>query len=184
MTSVLKRVYLTEIKLHEDIPSKVLSASASLDHLMSQRGTLSVSGLLSFLSFHPLHVIKSGKTFKCFAGLRGYQLAIKFLSPQTKIQVIIHNRNKINIEHESSIEPLLSTLVYGLDGLAYDTNFLNIWKAVDPKKRLKIMPELNNKKNLETLLNSSQKRLTRKNNELISKLKKAIDKQQEDDSDV
>ncbi len=184
-TPSYEQIYLENIKLHEDLSSEVLSSSASITRSIDRQGLLtkhqhnrlSKHGLLSFIKIHPLHVIKSRNSYKCFAGIRGYQLAEVILPPRTKVNVVIHNSKRINIEQESSVDSLLSSLIFGLDDLAYETDFLNVWKAVDPRHRKKIMPGLNNKSYLETLLKCSRSGLSRNSKKLISLLKKEIDKE-------
>lgn len=163
---------LDSISLYDGVSDDVLSATSSVTYRLSRNNRLSKEGLLFFLKYHPVHVVKTRSTYKCFAGLRGYQLAVQLLPSNAKINVVVHNKKSISIEDETSLDPLISLLIYGLDDIAYETDFLNVWKAATPKSRKRLLPGLNNKKNLEILLRCSRKKLSRKSKELISRLKK------------
>ncbi len=170
---IFEKASLDSITLSDKVSEDILSSSSSVAYRLSRNNRLSKDGLLSFLKFHPIHVIKTRSTYKCFSGLRGYQLAVKLLPPKTKINVVVHNKQSVNIANDSSLDPLLSHLIYGLDGIAYEADFSNVWKAALPEEREKILPGLNNKRNLEILLKCSRKKLSRKSKKIISKLNKA-----------
>ena len=170
----LEKTSLDSINIYGGVSENVLCANSSVTHRLSRENGISKEGILFFLKFHPLHVIKTRTTYKCFAGLRGYQLATQILTPDTKINVMVHNQKNINLDRESSLDPLMTNLIYSLDDIAYEIDFLNIWNVAEPSLRKRLVPGLNSKKNLEIFLRCSRKILSRKSKELISRLKKEI----------
>lgn len=164
-----------DILLHKDMSNKLKIDLASITNKVTSSREITTEGILSFLKFHPIHVVraKNNKAY-CIANLRGYQLVKAFLEDDSLIPTLIHPKNKdVNINEVASLDSLLSTLVYGLEKTGWRNDFFSIWNNVSNKTCKNIIPAIKNKTELAKFINCSRLFLYKKNTKRPNSLLKS-----------
>ncbi len=156
-----------DILLHKDISNRLKVDLASITNKITSSREITKDGIMSFLKFHPIHVVRANNNKAyCIANLRGYQLVKAFLEDDILVPTLVHPKSKnMSIDDLASLDSMLSALVYGLEKTEWRSDFFSIWNNVNNKTCKRVFPAIKNKTALAKFINSSRLFLYKKDPE-------------------
>lgn len=112
---------LAEIEIHPAIPDALVQEVSAITHQINVGNLLTPTGITRFLMAHPIQCIALGeKRYLCVAGLRSLQVARCNLEGTDSVPVLLQSTDDCSPPSFALCDTYISSLLFGLDGLAWD----------------------------------------------------------------
>jgi len=176
---IFSSMEIGSIFIHPKISKSWIKEFSSIAWQINGENIISQDGLDIIMRSHPMSLVGIKRKMYCISGFRSYQLAKSIFPDEHLVPVLVYPEQKneevlSQIERMIAADVLLSTLSFGLNGVAWEKDLARIWELVPRDLREKIIPDIKSKSRLSEEVGFKQRNLYSNSKPRSSKLRRKL----------
>jgi len=176
---IFSSMEIGRIFIHPKISKSWIKEFSSIAWQIKGENLISQDGLDIIMRSHPISLVGIKRKMYCISGFRSYQLAKSIFPGEHLVPVFVYPEQRdeeaLNqVEKLMAADLLLSTLSFGLNGVAWEKDLAHIWDLVPRDLREKIIPVIKSKSKLSEAAGFKQRNLYSNSKPRSSKLRRKL----------